>query len=153
MKLNQTPVTGRETPSSATPQMAALSQFYRALNTRDMEQMSRNWWQSDEAAMNNPVGGIKRGWNEIREVYVRVFANPRPFWFEFYDYSFHETSETFYVVGRERGEYHTGDGVLPMAIRTSRLFRLIDGEWKQAHHHGSIDDPVLLQRYQEAVRG
>ncbi|HXE66595.1 MAG TPA: nuclear transport factor 2 family protein [Rhodanobacteraceae bacterium] len=153
MKLEQAPVTGQETQADATPQMAALSQFYRALNTRDMQLMSRNWWQSDEAVMDNPVGGIKRGWDEIREVYARVFANPAPFRFEFYDYSFHQTPELFYVAGRERGEYRTGDVVLPMAIRTSRLFRLIDGQWKQAHHHGSIDDPGLLLQYQQAVRG
>jgi ketosteroid isomerase-like protein len=153
VKLEQTPVTGHETGPRATPQMAALSQFYRALNTRDMQLMSQSWWQSDEAAMDNPVGEIKRGWNEIREVYARVFASPDPFRFEFHDYSFHQTPELFYVVGRERGEYRAGTVVLPMAIRTSRLFRLIDGQWKQAHHHGSIDDPVLLQQYQQAVRG
>lgn len=153
MKLEQVPVTGRETQADATPQMVALSRFYRALNTRDLELMSQNWWQSDEAAMDNPVGGIKRGWNEIREVYARVFANPEPFWFEFFDYSYHQTPEIFYVVGRERGEYSVGGVVLPMAIRTSRLFRLVDGQWKQAHHHGSIEDASLLRSYQQAVRG
>ena len=29
---------------------------------------------------------------------------------------------------------------------------LIDGQWLQVHHHGSIDDPTLLARYQTAVR-
>ncbi|MGH8184048.1 MAG: YybH family protein, partial [Rhodanobacteraceae bacterium] len=141
-----------ESPDQLSPQMAALSQFYHALNQRDLELMSQNWWQSDEAVMDNPLGGIKRGWDEIRQVYVQVFANPQPFRFEFHDYSHHETPDVFYVVGRERGEYHAGNVVLQMAIRTTRLFRLAGGEWKQAHHHGSIEDASLLQRYQEAVR-
>ena len=101
--------------------------------------------------MDNPVGGIKRGWPAIRAVYERLFSHAAPFWFEFYDYSVHEAGDVFYVVGRERGEYASNQGKLAMSIRTSRIFRLIDGEWRQIHHHGSIDDADLLREYQRAV--
>ena len=37
-------------------------------------------------------------------------------------------------------------------IRISRIFRRVDGRWRQIHHHGSIDDADLLARYQAAVR-
>ncbi|HEX8755085.1 MAG TPA: nuclear transport factor 2 family protein [Steroidobacteraceae bacterium] len=153
MKIEQTPITGRESKELLSPRMAALSQFYQALNSRDLDLMARNWLQTDEAVMDNPVGGIKRGWAEIRAVYTQVFSRPEPFWFEFHDYSYHETDTLFFVVGRERGEYRSGQTVLTMAIRTSRIFRLTDGDWRQVHHHGSIDDPDLLARYQQAVRG
>lgn len=133
--------------------MKALSTFYKALNSRNLELMAHSWIQTDEAVMDNPVGGIKRGWDEIKAVYAQVFSRPEPFWFEFHDYSYHEANDVFYVVGRERGEYGSGSMRLAMAIRTSRFFRLIDGEWKQVHHHGSIDDADLLSRYQRAVRG
>lgn len=63
-----------------------------------------------------------------------------------------EAPEIFYAVGRERGEFRRGDTVLKLAIRTTRLFRLLAGHWRQVHHHGSFDDPELLARYQEAVR-
>lgn len=152
MRVEQVPVTGKEEKFGLTPQMRALSEFYQALNGRDMALMARNWAQTDEAVMDNPVGGIKRGWEEIRGVYERVFASPGQFRFEFYDYSYHEAGEVFYVVGRERGEYGAGGAVLQMAIRTSRVFRLMGGEWRQVHHHGSIDDPELLAAYQQAVR-
>lgn len=151
MKLEQLPVTGRESEASAGPKIRALSQFYRALNNRDLGLMARNWAQTDEAAMDNPVGGIKRGWPAIRAVYERLFSHAAPFWFEFYDYSVHEAGDVFYVVGRERGEYASNQGKLAMSIRTSRIFRLIDGEWRQIHHHGSIDDADLLREYQRAV--
>jgi ketosteroid isomerase-like protein len=117
-----------------------------------MAMMARNWAQADEAVMDNPVGGIKRGWEEIRTVYERIFSSPGQYWFEFYDYSYHEAGEIFYVVGRERGGYRAGEAMLNMAIRTSRVFRRIEGEWRQVHHHGSIEDPKLLAAYQEAVR-
>src|SRR5581483_2146497 len=45
-----------------------------------------------------------------------------------------------------------GGAALPLAIRTSRVFRKIDGRWRQVHHHGSMDDPKLLARYQALVR-
>lgn len=151
MKLEQTPVTGKEPLEQLSPEMKALSGFYRALNERDMDLMARNWAQTDEVAMDNPVGGIKRGWPEIRSVYEKVFSHAGRYWFEFHDYSFHEAGDIFYVVGRERGEYSAGDKVLTMAIRTSRVFRRIDGSWRQVHHHGSIDDPELLAAYRQAV--
>ena len=152
MQLEQKTITGKEEKSLLSAPMKALSEFYEALNTRDMQKMASNWAQTDEAVMDNPVGGIKRGWEEIRAVYERVFRSPQPYWFEFYDYSYHEAGEIFYVVGRERGEYRTGDRVLKIAIRTTRVFRRIEGEWRQVHHHGSIDDAELLAAYQEAVR-
>jgi ketosteroid isomerase-like protein len=152
MKIEQVPVTGREQKELLSAQIKALSEFYEALNNRDLGLMSRNWAQTDEAIMDNPVGGIKRGWEEIKTVYERIFRSSGQYWFEFYDYSYHEAGDIFYVVGRERGEYRAGESVLKIAIRTSRVFRRIDGEWRQIHHHGSIDDPKLLAAYQDAVR-
>lgn len=153
MYIEQTPVTGREDENLLTPQLRALSRFYRALNSRDLALMAQNWAPGDQAAMDNPLGGIRRCWEEIRTVYERLFAGTGEYRFEFYDYSYHEAGELFYVVGRERGEYHrAGETVLALAIRTTRLFRLLDGQWRQVHHHGSIDDPALLAAYQQAVR-
>ncbi|GFO64046.1 YybH family protein [Geomonas paludis] len=153
MKIENTPVTGKENKDELSPMLRALSQFYEALNSRDMELMSQNWLQGDEAAMDNPLGGIKRGWEEIRSVYERLFGSTSNYYFEFYDYTLHDAGELFYVVGRERGTFKTGDIVLQMRIRTSRIFRLINGQWRQVHHHGSIEEPELLASYQQAVLG
>ncbi|MFQ5559929.1 MAG: hypothetical protein ACE5FU_04995 [Nitrospinota bacterium] len=46
-----------------------MVQFYSAFHGADIEMMSQNWHQSGEIAMYNPLGGIKRGWVEFREVY------------------------------------------------------------------------------------
>jgi ketosteroid isomerase-like protein len=146
-------ISGAEDRSRLPEPLAALSAFYAAFNGRDLEAMSRNWAQADEAAMDNPLGGIKRGWEEIRAVYERIFQGPARVYVEFYDYTLHAHGEVFYVVGRERGELATRRTTVALAIRTSRIYRRIDGEWRQTHHHGSIDDPELLARYQAAVRG
>jgi hypothetical protein len=55
-------------------------------------------------------------------------------------------------VGRERGTYRDGDAIKDLNIRTTRVFRLIDGRWRQVHHNGSLEDPMLLADYQNAVR-
>jgi phage gp16-like protein len=42
---------------------------------------------------------------------------------------------------------------LTTAALTSRIFKKLEGRWKQAHHHGSIEDPQLLAKYQAAALG
>jgi hypothetical protein len=147
----QTAITGQENAGDLTTPYEALIQFYCAFNNGDMDMMSKNWAQSDEIAMDNPLGGIKRGWTEIQPVYERIFNGQAKVYVEYFDYTLHETAEMFYAVGRERGYCHLGDEEIPLAIRTSRIFQKLNGYWQQVHHHGSIEDPLLLKRYQSAV--
>ena len=151
MITEQRPITGAEDKKTLTGPVRALSEFYQAFNVRNIEAMSGNWAQTDEIAMVNPLGGIKRGWAEIRAVYERIFNGPARVYVEFYDYTIHESGDMFYAVGRERGEFSLGGDTIKLAIRTSRIFRSINGAWKQVHHHGSIEDPDLLKKYQTAV--
>lgn len=67
--------------------------------------MSDNWAQTDEIALDNPLGGIRRGWAEIFPLYERVFSGPAVVYVEFYDYTLHVGEERFYAVGRERGHF------------------------------------------------
>lgn len=153
MQPSQEAITGKEGQGDLSTPYQALVQFYCAFNSGDMKMMSENWWQSGEIAMDNPLGGIKRGWEAIRPVYEGIFNGPAKVYVEYFDYTIHETSEMFYAVGRERGYFRLGGEEIALAIRTSRIFRRVDGRWKQAHHHGSIDDPQLLAKYQAAVMG
>ncbi len=151
MKPTQEPIAGEEDQGDGEKPYQALVRFYKAFNNGDMGLMSENWLQSDEVAMDNPLGGIKRGWLEISAVYEKIFSGPAHVYVEYYDYTIHEAGEMFYAVGRERGYFKMGADEVDLAIRTSRIFKRIDGVWKQVHHHGSIEDPALLDRYQKAV--
>lgn len=153
MKPTQEAITGKEERGALSSPFQALVQFYCAFNSGNKKLMSENWWQSDEIAMDNPLGGIKRGWAEIQAVYERIFSGPAEVYVEYFDYTVHETSEMFYAVGRERGYFRLGGEEIKLAIRTSRIFKKIKGQWKQVHHHGSIEDPQLLAKYQAAVLG
>ncbi len=147
----QQAITGNEEQGQLSSPFQALIQFYCAFNSGDMQMMSMNWAQSDDIAMDNPLGGIKRGWAEIQSVYERIFNGSAEVYVEYYDYTIHETTEMFYAVGRERGYFRLDGQEIALAIRTSRIFEKRDDSWKQVHHHGSIEDPELLAKYQTAV--
>jgi SnoaL-like domain len=148
----QDAITGNEELRDLTEPLQALAQFYRALNGRDIALMEQNWDNTEQAAMDNPLGGIKRGWAEIKPVYERLFRVDGDYHFEFYDYTLHQFADIFYAVGRERGHVSIRGANLDMKIRTTRVFRFDGTRWRQVHHHGSIEDPKLLADYQNSVR-
>ncbi len=145
-------ITGTEQALEGSPE-AALIEFYRAFNGSDFTLMQQNWLPSPGASMSNPLGGIKRGWEEIRSVYRSIFEGPAEVYVEYYDFQLFRGERFFQAVGRERGFFRLGKKELPLRIRTSRSY-VWDGErYRQLHHHGSIEDAQLLQAYQDAVRG
>src|SRR5512138_2824214 len=52
------PITGREELGDLSRPEQALAQFYRGLNGRDLALLAENWEPSDDAVMDNPLGGI-----------------------------------------------------------------------------------------------
>lgn len=149
--MNPHPITGGECADSDTP-LGALSAFYRAFNSRNLDLMRQNW-HPQECVLDNPLGGIRRGWDEIEPLYARLFGGSAKVHVVFFDYSLHESAEMFVAAGRERGYFERNEMRIELAIRTSRAYRKMEGRWRQIHHHGSIEDPALLARYQAAVLG
>ena len=145
-------VTGAEPDVDPTTPAGALAEFYRAFNGRDLSLMELNWLHGDDTAMDNPLGGIRRGWDEIRSVYERIFRGSARVEVAFHDYTLAVHGETFLAIGREKGSFRSDTEAFDLAIRTSRWFRWTGERWRQVHHHGSIEDPQLLARYQAAVR-
>jgi len=147
-----TRLNGHEALTDPSEPLGALSEFYRAFNRRDFTLLQRNWVSSDDACMAHPLGGIRHGWADIREGYERIFRAAAMVSLEFYDYTIHCSGEMFYAIGREQGALRSDNFSLEVKFRTSRLFRFAGGRWHQVHHHGSIDNPELLLRYQAAIR-
>jgi len=154
MLITEKAITGSEyVETKASDPVVALIEFYHAFNTSDLELMSKNWEKSEEASMSNPLGGVRRGWHSIKEVYENIFNGNAMVYVEYYDYSIQHSGDMFCAVGRERGFFQLGEQKIDLAIRTSRTYRMDSGIWSQIHHHGSIEDPQLLATYQEAVLG
>lgn len=146
-------VDGTEQPPEGESAMAALIHFYRSFNSRDLEALADNWAQGDEPSMDNPIGGIRRGWSCIRAGYEKLFLGPARVNVQFYDYTQHAGPDFYLFVGRERGTCTTNGASLNLRIRTSRLFTRHRGAWRQLHHHGSIEEPHLLEAYQRMILG
>lgn len=144
-------INGGEANIDPTTPTGALEEFYRAYNNHDIGLMEQNWLTGPDSSMNNPLGGIRRGWPEIRQLYEKIFASPSSVRVEFYDYTIFNCESAFLALGRERGISHSPKTTLVLQSRTSRFYVRVDGRWRQFHHHGSIDDPNLLKLYQAAI--
>jgi ketosteroid isomerase-like protein len=149
MQVIESAITGNELVEAGTP-LGALSEFYQAFNNRNLDLMRRNWDQ-EECVLDNPLGGIRRGWQEIEPLYQRIFTGSAQVKVAFYDYTIHQSEGMFCATGRERGSFEKRGTHIDLAIRTTRIYRHVDGRWRQIHHHGSIEDPKLLATYQAAV--
>lgn len=135
---------------------AALESFYYAFNNRDINILEAVWADHPLAQLNNPLGGILRGGTAVVELYARIFHGPARVEVTFGDIVefLGETHAVF--AGREVGTYTaSGGAAVPLSIRTTRYLRYDSTlrQWRQYHHHGSIDDPQALANYQLAIRG
>lgn len=153
MNIIDKPITGQESDQDRTTPYSALVSFYYAFNNRNIELMKTNWLLSEESSMSNPLGGIKRGWEEINSVYKNIFNSAAKVYVEFYAYSIHSRKNMFIAVGRERGKLEINQIVVDLDIRTTRTYLLHNSKWKQIHHHGSMDNPELLATYQTTLIG
>lgn len=148
----QAAITGTEHHTDQATPLDALIGFYAAFNQRNLTAMKEVWAAGAEPSMDNPLGGIRRGWEEIEQGYRRLFEGASQVYVEFHDYTIQTLGDVAIAVGRERGTCTTPDGTLTLAIRTSRVFQREGGRWRQWHHHGSVEDPALLARYQAVFR-
>jgi hypothetical protein len=77
MKPVEKPITGEEPLTDLSQPEQALVQFYKAFNTRDIGLIDQNFATTDEVAIDNPLGGIRRGADQPHKMYQGIFASPR----------------------------------------------------------------------------
>lgn len=148
---NISSINGTEKTADSNTPISSLIYFYKAFNNKNLSAMENNWLQNNNVSMCNPLGGIKRGWPEIKSVYDKIFNGPTDVYVEFYDFTINETDNMFFTSGRERGYLKQGNLKIDLAIRTSRIYIKSNHLWRQVHHHGSIDKPELLKQYQSII--
>lgn len=90
-------IDGTELPNEQS-EIVALSKFYKAFNTQDMQLMELSWLNTDEISMDNPIGGIRRGWEEIGNGYNKIFNGKAKVYVEFFDFSIHKTENMFLLL-------------------------------------------------------
>jgi ketosteroid isomerase-like protein/phenylpyruvate tautomerase PptA (4-oxalocrotonate tautomerase family) len=131
---------------------AALETFYYALNRRDRDAMREIWLDDPLVVLANPIGGIVCGREAVSALYDRLFASSVDLQASYSDIVRYGAGDTAVFAGRERATYRSGGERVSIEFRTTRVFAYVTGSgWRQAHHHGSSDDPAALLRYREAV--
>jgi ketosteroid isomerase-like protein len=153
MTARLTEVTGREARSGSGDALDALIDFYAAFNARDFDGLAANWEQGDAPSMDNPMGGIRRGWKSISEGYMKLFGGPGIVQVTFHDFSSQGGDDWHLFVGREFGTCTTPVEQMDVRFRTTRWFTRRGGTWRQLHHHGSIEEAGMLAAYQKIVLG
>lgn len=138
-------------PPTGDERWDALIRFYAAFNGRDLTGARACWDDAPQVSMSNPLGGVKRGWPEIETVYRRIFGGETSVRVEFFDVVMIEGQDLFVAAGRERGTATRRGRTLELRIRTTRVYRRVDGIWRQIHHHGSMDEPELLKEYRDLL--
>jgi ketosteroid isomerase-like protein len=146
-------ITGREPTTGDGSALDALIEFYRAFNACDLNALAASWADGETPSMDNPIGGIRRGWPAIKDGYAKLFSGPATVRVALHDFVAQGDSDFHLFVGREKGDCETPTVRLELRIRTSRWFVKTRGVWRQLHHHGSIDEPALLTDYQRAIFG
>ncbi len=151
MKSNIQIINGKDTQRGHDSKYEIVESFYKAFNSKDLELMKKNWSHSESISMANPIGGIRRGWNEILKGYEKIFSSDHRVYVELYDFQFNSSDQMFVINGRERGNLTVGENQIDLHIRTTRIYKLEGAQWRQIVHHGSIDDPKLLEAYQKII--
>jgi hypothetical protein len=134
--------------------LSCIETFYYAFNQKDIGTFRKVWLNNELIQLNNPLGGIIRGIDPITEVYNKIFNGPASVWVELTDIVCYQSADTITFAGREIGEFVVNNQKIDLQIRTTRFFGYSDEQeqWFQIHHHGSIDDVLLLDKYQKAVK-
>jgi hypothetical protein len=153
MNRQLTEISGNEPRKADGGPLDALIEFYRAFNAADLTGLEAVWLDGSTPSMDNPIGGIRRGWPEIAEGYSKLFEGPANVNVTFHDFTSQGGADWHLFVGRERGACTTPAESLEIAFRTTRWFVRKDGNWRQLHHHGSVEDPKMLADYQRLVFG
>jgi ketosteroid isomerase-like protein len=146
-------ITGGEVLANDQGALDALISFYRAFNAKDLDALARNWASGDSPSMDNPIGGIRRGWSSIAQGYEKLFNGPATVRVAFHDFTSQGGDDWHLFVGREKGVCEVGVKTIELRIRTTRWFTKQQGQWRQLHHHGSIEEPGMLATYQTAIFG
>lgn len=153
MNTSLTRITGFESSCGDGDALDALIDFYHAFNTKHLPRLATNWVEGEAPSMDNPIGGIRRGWPAIAGTYAKLFDGPATVRVSFHDFTSQGGDDWHLFAGREQGMCETPAGAMALRIRTTRWFVRIGGAWRQLHHHGSIEEPGMLAAYQRMIIG
>lgn len=106
----------------------------------------------DDATLANPFGPPQRGWEQIAKASEDAAANFKGGSLRFEEVSRYTTPDLGYILELERIEVQLtgGEGLTPMSLRATMIFRREEDGWKVVHRHA---DSITTPRDLNAVVG
>jgi ketosteroid isomerase-like protein len=105
----------------------------------------------DDVSLANPVAPLARGWKQVSETQVRASSRFRESEATHFERLVtYVTSELAFIVEMERlqGKLNGMEGMRPIALRVTTIFRPEGGTWKVVHRHA---DPITSSRPMESI--
>ena len=104
-------ITGKESRAGDGGALDALIDFYRSFNASDLNALAANWADGEAPSMDNPIGGIRRGWPAIKEGYAKLFNGSATVRVAFHDFVAQGNNDFHLFVGREKGYCETAETI------------------------------------------
>jgi ribosomal protein S21 len=129
----------------------ALQKYYSALNNSNIDNMKEMWSKENTTTFLSPLGEIVKTYSNVIRAHEELFDSSIEIDVEYYDIDITILNNGFSSVGKERGIMKIGNETIEVAFRTSRLFIMEDGIFKQLHHHGSFEDITVQEKIMRSL--
>ena len=137
-ELPDLPVTHKGgTPGGKRPSVVeANTEFYRALQERDIGHMARLWAHDGAVRCTHPNGVLLRGWEEVRNGFEQIFGVDRPSAVELTQMYAEQTGDLAFVSLIERVAMPQGSRPRSEHPATN-IFRWDGDRWLVIAHHST----------------
>ena len=117
--------------------LEANNGFYRAFSARDLNEMSRLWWQGETSLCIHPGGQVIVGWESIRASWEGIFKNTDSLEIETEVVKVDVDQAIAYVLVHEVVLQSSRGRKLKAQSMATNIFQKMAQKWYLVHHHGS----------------
>lgn len=117
---------------------AAHEQFYRALNKTlngDASSMAEIWARDETVSTTHPIGYWAQGWEEVKATWEEIAEVTSDGHIRLEGLQIILMGEVAYTIGVERGPCRLMGKMIQFDMKSTNIYRKIDGRWKIVHHH------------------
>ena len=111
--------------------------FYRAFSDRNLNEMSRLWWQGETCLCIHPGGQVILGWESIRASWEGIFQNTDSLEIETEVVKVDVDQAIAYVLVHEVVLQSSRGRKLKAQSMATNIFQKMAQKWYIVHHHGS----------------
>jgi ketosteroid isomerase-like protein len=125
--------------------LAVNERFYKALAQADLAAMAALWHHGAATECVHPGWDRLRGWPDIEESWVMIFANQGPLSIKASDPMVHCQGDVAWVTCYENIAIQEGAELQISQMLAVNVFEWIEGRWRMVIHHAAPAPPRISQ--------